>query len=97
MTPRRDPAKTSDAKITGTTLRGKQRDRTWDAAHAVEVASYRIPPEMKLEVKEIAAELGVSPADVARLFLERGINDYQAGKIDVKPQPKQTGMTIFPE
>ena len=97
MTPRRDPAKTSDAKITGTTLKGKKRDRSWDAAHAVEVASYRIPPELKQAVKDIAADLGVSPADIARLFLERGIDDYQAGKIDVKPQPKQTGMTIYPE
>ena len=97
MTPRRDPAKTSDAKITGTTLKGKKRARPWDAAHAVEVASYRIPPELKQTVKEIASDLEISPAEVARLFLERGVKDYQAGKIDVKPQPKQTGMTIYPE
>ena len=94
MTPRRDPAKTSDAKITGTTLKGKKRVRPWDAAHAAEVASYRIPPELKQTVKEIAADLEISPAEVARAFFEYGLEAHQRGDIDLTPAPK--GKTLFP-
>jgi|APSaa5957512622_1039677.scaffolds.fasta_scaffold127032_1 hypothetical protein len=94
MTPRRDPAKTSDAKITGTTLKGKKRDRSWDAEHNYQVAGYRIPLELKQAIKDLAVKLGVSPAEVARAFFEYGLEAHQRGDIDLTPAPK--GKTLFP-
>ena len=95
MTPRRDPGKTADAKITGATLRGKQRDRTWDAAHNYQVAGYRLPIELKQAIKDLADKLGVSPAEVARAFFEHGLEAYQRGDIDLTPAPK--GKTLYPD
>ena len=77
-----------EAPIDGLTFGKPKRDRSWDAAHNYMVTSYRLPPETQQTVKDIAATLGVSPADVAAVFLDHAIQEYQAGRLRLDPKPK---------
>ncbi len=70
----------------------KPRDRSWDAARSK--ATYDLPEGLIKRIKEIAAELGEEGAsvrigDVARLLLEAGIAEYEAGKLKPKAKPKK--------
>ena len=72
------------------------RDRSWDAKRSK--ATYDLPPELIQKIKDIAGELGeegamVKISDVARLLLETGIEQYEAGELKAKPRP--TGFTLF--
>ena len=91
---RRDPGETAGAKPTGTTLRRKKRDRSWDEKHNSQVAAYRLPLEIKQAIKDMATELDVSTAEVARALLEHGLKAYDAG--DLKLQPTTKDKTLYP-
>ena len=65
-----------------------KRDRSWDRAHGYQVTSYRLPTELQEAIKAVAAELGVSPADVAKVFLEYGLAAYKDGRLTLTPKPK---------
>ena len=72
------------------------RDRSWDAKRSK--ATYDLPSELIQRIKDIAGELGregaaVKVSDVARLLLETGIKQYEAGALKAKPRP--TGFTLF--
>ncbi len=72
------------------------RDRSWDAKRSK--TTYDLPPELIQKIKDIAGELGeeramVKVSDVARLLLETGIEQYEAGELKAKPRP--TGFTLF--
>lgn len=56
------------------------------------VASYRLPPELRDEIKQIAADKGVSPADVARKFLEEGIRLYKEGSLILETIPNRYSL-----
>jgi hypothetical protein len=76
-----DPAQTAGVNPSGNTAAKKRRNRSWDTAHNGEVATYRLPIELKAEIHELADSLGLSPGDVAKAFLEYGINGYKNGKL----------------
>jgi hypothetical protein len=76
-----DPAQTAGVNPPGITAAKRKRDRSWEAAHAGEVASYRLPLELKAAVRDLAESLDVSPADIARVLLEHGLADYKSGKL----------------
>ncbi len=70
----------------------KPRDRSWDAARSK--ATYDLPEGLIKRIKEIAEELGgegasVRISDVARLLLETGIAEYEAGNLKPKAKPKK--------
>lgn len=73
-----------------------KRDRTWDAQRSK--ATYDLPSELIIRIREIAKELGqdgvnVKVNDVARLLIEAGLDQYDAGELDVQLKP--TGYTLF--
>ena len=78
---RRDPAETAGMNVPGITAAKRKRDRSWDVAHNGEVATYRLPLELKAAIHDLADSLGLSPGDVAKAFLEYGINGYKNGKL----------------
>ena len=57
-----------------------------------------LPPDLIERIRQIAVELGeagadVRVSDVARLLLEAGLVQYEAGELDVRPKP--TGYKLF--
>ncbi len=74
-----------------------KRDRSWDRKHNRSVASYRgIPPELQAEIKQVADDLGISPGEVARAFLEFSLTAHRRGDLRLNPVPAAAKMTLFP-
>lgn len=57
--------------------------------------SFRIPPEVKESVKEIAERHSVPVGEVALFFFNAAYAAYQAGQLVLSPQPKSSGNTLF--
>lgn len=65
-----------------------ERNRSWerDQAKEVGIATYRgIPRKLNARLVAVARELGVPVGQVARLFLEFGLEAYERG--DLVPAP----------
>jgi hypothetical protein len=74
----------------------KKRDRSWEKAHQEEVATFRgITPEVRQTLMNLAEMLDVAVNEVARVFLDYGISNYQSGQIQLSPSPKAQRMTLF--
>lgn len=56
------------------------------------VTSYRIPSDLAEAIKQIADDLSVSPADVARVFLSESLQAYKAGRLVLKPKPEKYSL-----
>jgi len=67
----------------------KKRDRSWDREHNYQVASYRIDPEVKQRILDIADNLKVSTADLAEFFFRYAIDHYEKGELKIKREPKE--------
>lgn len=94
---RRDPAETANVRQTAVIGGAKpKRDRSWDAAHSAEVATYRIGETAKLAISDISQEVGVSTSDIARAFIEHGITAYKKGILKLSPLPVGK-KTLFPK
>jgi hypothetical protein len=92
---RRDSAVTSGARITGIiSPPTKRRDRSWDQEHTAEVVTYRLTKELKQSIIDLAAELEVGPAELARILLVYGIESYRNGKLKMNTIPKVTKNTL---
>ena len=68
------------------------RNRTWEKQHKV-VAYRGIPAEVQTRIKQLAEELGVNSGEVARYFLEHGLDAYDQGKLAFparRPKEKYT-------
>ena len=72
----------------GMTFAKPKRDRAWDEKHNYQVASYRIDPEIKQAIKDIAGSLRVSTADIAGYFLTCAIEAYKRGDLKIELEPK---------
>ena len=75
------------ATIKAPGLEASRRDRTWEQEQraAGRVVTYRgVPTEVQEQIRNMAAEIGVPVGEVARLALERLIDDYEHGR--VKPE-----------
>ncbi len=100
---RRDPLEPVEAlpQVLATRARPKtKRDRSWDKARSK--ATFDLPAALIARIGEIAGELvathpgaRVRTSDVARLLLEAGLKQYDAGEISVELHPQR--FTLFPE
>lgn len=70
----------------------KGRDRSWDAQRSK--ATYDLPPELIERIRMVADDMAaaypdarVRISDVARLLLETGLAEYDAGNISVSLKP----------
>ena len=76
----------------------KKRNRNWEKANNNLRVTYRGVPEALIEnIKEIAENLQVNTGDVARAFLEFGLNCFEEGEIQLNPKLKAQRMTLFPK
>lgn len=78
----------------------RQRDRAWEKKHQDQKVVYRgVDPKAALRVREIAEELNVPAGEVARAFLEFGLDAYSRGDLDLDPRlnPERLRMTLFPK
>ena len=65
----------------------KKRHRSWDAKR--NKATYDLPPEVIQRIRDIVEEfkqegVNVRVSDVARLLIEAGLEQYDAGTLRVK-------------
>jgi hypothetical protein len=75
----------------------KKRSRTWEKSYQGHVVTYRgIPPQVREGLISLASSLNVPVDEVARAFLEFGVDQYQSGGIRLSPFPKAQRMTLFP-
>jgi hypothetical protein len=75
------------------------RNRSWEKEQRqqVGVVTYRgIPKPLNERIKTVASELGVPIGDVVRAFLERSLNDYKDGKLNLDPELVTGRYTLFP-
>lgn len=79
--------------------KGWTRDRSWDAEQTK--ATYRIPIDLREEVKKTAHAEGLSADELARLFLEYGLKTYhkkENGGLEafgVEKKPKVTEFQLY--
>ena len=73
----------------------KKRNRSWEKKNRP-VTFRGVPPRLQEGVKEVAEELQVNVDDVARAFLEFGLQCHRFGEIRLSPYPKGQHMTLFP-
>lgn len=75
----------------------KSRDRKWERQPENRAMLFRgIPPGLRTAIKEIAISLNVRVDDVARAFLEFGLQCYRKGEIQVQPVLSDGQRTLFP-
>ena len=76
----------------------KKRNRNWEQQHNHTRVTYRGVPQHLVEtIKEVAETLQVNTGDVARAFLEFGLNCLEEEEIQLNPKPKAQRMTLFPK
>lgn len=74
-----------------------KRRRRWEEEQRAQMVTYRgIPPELREGLKRVAAELGITVSEVARLFLEYGLEAYQTGALEIELATVETKKTAFP-
>lgn len=67
-------------------------------APKVHIATFRgIPSKLHDSIKSIAGDLGISPGELARYFLESGLARMDAGEEQVAPSFVPGGYTLYPD
>ena len=75
------------------------RNRKWEKEQRqqIGVVTYRgVPKTLNEKIKKVASELGVPIGDVVRAFLERSLNDYKDGKLNLDPELVTGRYTLYP-
>lgn len=73
-----------------------KRDRSWERrqradAETTQVAYRGIPRDLNASMKEIAAAHGMNVSQVARLFLEYALDEYEAGALEIRSAGRENG------
>ncbi|MBG0786968.1 MAG: hypothetical protein H0S79_17875 [Anaerolineaceae bacterium] len=77
---------------------GEEQTGPSKKAPKVHIATFRgIPLKLHESLKSIAADLGISPGELARYFLENGLARMGAGEEEVTPSFVPGGYTLYPE
>ena len=64
----------------------------------VHIATFRgIPSKLHQNLKSIAQDLGISPGELARYFLEKGLARIEDGEEAVAPSFVPGGYTLYPD
>lgn len=58
-------------------------------------ATYRLPVDLKNQIKSIAEDHDVPVGEVALYFMDHGLRAYQSGELRLQPYPKSSGKTLF--
>jgi len=74
-----------------------KRDRSWERKHEHLVVTYRgVPPELQEQLKAVARQVGVTVGEVARAFLEYGLDAYEKGELELDPVLLTGKYSLFP-
>jgi len=74
-----------------------KRNRGWERKHNPVTVTYRgIPRELQKELKAIAGQKGVTVGEVARVFIEYGLEAYEQGELELRPVLTTGKHTLFP-
>ena len=76
-------------------VRKRKRDRSWERAHRPMLIR-GVPPKARELMKEIAEDLNIRVDDVARAFLEFGLQCHQKGELKLNPVLRDQRLTLFP-
>jgi hypothetical protein len=74
----------------------RKRNRTWETENRSFLIR-GVPPKLTMAIKEIAADLSVKVDDVARAFIEFGLECLQKGEIKLTPVMGNQRLTLFPQ
>jgi len=80
--------------------RPPRRDRAWEQRQRDKrgFVSYRgVPRELQKQLKALAADLGVPVGDVARRFLEYGLQAYEQGDLKLDPVMRRHRFALYPD
>ncbi len=73
-----------------------KRNREWEAQQQ-QVTFRGIPLELNARLNAVAEELGVTVSEVARAFLERGLQAYEQGDLILQPRLRIGKRTLYSE
>ena len=77
---------------------GKDHKEPSKKAPKVHIATFRgIPSKLHESLKSIAGDLGISPGELARYFLENGLTRMGAGEEEIAPSFVPGGYTLYPD
>ena len=77
---------------------GEGPDQEAAQKEKVNIATFRgIPKKLHETIKTIAGELGVSPGELARYFLETGLARLTSGEEEIQPSFVPGGYTLYPD
>jgi hypothetical protein len=77
---------------------GEGLDQSKPHKAKVHIATFRgIPLTLHQSVKSIAKDLGVSPGELARFFLEKGLGQIASGEDEIAPTFVPGGYTLYPD
>ncbi len=79
------PAKKTDRKV-----KKAKSPKKWEAR-----VTYRIPPELKAEIKHIAGEHYVGVGELVLFLFLHALKAFEEQRLQLQPQPKLTGKTLF--
>jgi len=74
----------------------KKRDRKWERENRSFLIR-GVPPQLTTAIKEISVDLDVKTDDVARAFLEFGLECHRKGEINLTPVMSDQRLTLFPK
>lgn len=60
----------------------------------VPAVSYRVPPDVHMDLCSLAAELAVPVGEVVTFLLRHGLKAYRAGRLQLTPHPVTVKMTL---
>jgi len=62
-----------------------KRNRSWERKQKGKVTYRGIPPELQDELKTVARKIGVTVGEVARAFIEHGLDAYKQDELELNP------------
>jgi len=77
-----------------------KRNREWEKRQyqkGLFVAYRGVPKELHENLKKVANDLGVPVGEVARAFLEYGLEACKRGDLVLQPKPVTGKFSLFPE
>jgi hypothetical protein len=81
------PVKRTDRKA-----KKEKSPKKWEAR-----VTYRIPSELKAEIKQVASEHYVGVGELVLFLFLQALKAFEEQRLRLQPQPKLTGKTLFQE
>lgn len=81
-------------RILNEALVRKGRSRKWERKYPT-ISFRHWPPSIKKRINKIARDLQVPAYEVARVLMERGLEAYDAGELEMRPTTTSHSLTLY--